>query len=108
MRARRREGPMRVDTWLTSELYEEAELLATLASLDRPATTVELGGILHPDFPRGERRSSRIRRVAVRTREKGLTDRSSHGVHVITERGRIGLALILARAPWMRAAFFDD
>lgn len=96
-----------VDTWLTSELYEEAEVLATLASLDRAATTVELGYVLHPDLPRGERRSSRIRRVAARTCAKGLTESPSHGLHAITERGRIGLALILAKAPWMRAAFFD-
>ena len=97
----------RVDSWLTQSLYEEAELLATLASLDRPATTAELGGILRPALPAGEPRASRIRRIAARTAILGLTQSPSHGVHGITERGRIGLALILSKAPWMRAAFFE-
>lgn len=97
----------KVDAWLTRSLYEEAELLATLASVGRPLTTAELGGVLHPDVPAGEPRASRIRRAAARTRILGLTEAPSHGSHGITERGRIGLALILAKAPWMRAAFFD-
>lgn len=99
---------MTAPNWLTPELYEEAELLATLASLDRVATTIELGSVLYPDLPRGERRSIRIRRAAARARVKGLAESPSHGQHVITERGRIGLALLLAKAPWMRAAFFED